>query len=215
MFISWLGEVVRMVIKSVKKLKYIIDILFGGYSINDYISKKIKKIVIYFDSLSLLKCEQNDSLSSGCLRYNREFLSNLSKLFSYSVDSVYIISLPTLTIHGFNQALCKQLNYTYLEASNLTVYDVMPSILTYEDWRQLEYLIKAANSLTYEGYHMDSDNNLIPIEFNISNMNECHCEECYEKCYIVVARDIREGRLNEKALWLNANMDYLTQIPNS
>ena len=214
LFIPWLGEVVRMIIRPVKKFKYVIDNLFIDYFVNDCVIKNIKKIIIYFNSSILLKYVQSDSLLSECLRYNGEFLSDLSKLFSYSVDSVYIISIPTLTIHGFNQALCKQLNCTYLEASNLTVYDIMPSILTYEDWRQLECLIKAANSLTYEGYHMDSDNNLIPIEFNISKVNECHCEECYEKCYIVVARDIRERRLNEKALWLNANLDYLTQIPN-
>ncbi|UGA55963.1 GGDEF domain-containing protein [Vibrio sp. VB16] len=203
-----------MIIKLVRKFKYIAGNLLFFDFIGGFINNRLRGFCNYLYSLELLKYERNRLLSSVCLRYNSELMSELSNLFSHSVDCVYIIALPTLTVHGFNKNFCKQLNYTYLETSKLTVYDIMPSILTYDDWHKLEDLVDSVHSLTYEGYHMDSDDNLIPIEFNISKVNECHCEECYEKCYIVVARDIRERRLNEEALWFKANIDYLTKVPN-
>ncbi|MGF1729169.1 diguanylate cyclase domain-containing protein [Photobacterium kasasachensis] len=160
-------------------------------SVNQHVKKITKKL-----ASSLLSMFKNDETTFRSLLFNTD-------------DAIYIINPVSMKIIGCNRNAFSRLQYTYNEMLRMRFSQIDYINGAIGRWNEIAELVEKRKSITIESTHLKKDNSSIPVEINISlgHYNG-------SGCFIAIVRDLRVRELDKEKLWIEANIDPLTRLPN-
>ena len=142
---------------------------------------------------------------------NRANRDRRIQLMEFSLDSMLESALwidSSAKILFANDATCRNLGYAHDELTNMSVFDIDPSVTEqkwYRDWDKL----RQQKTISFETEHRKKNGELIPVEVNL---NYLKVFDQGVNCAFV--RDITERKMYEQELIHVATHDALTGLPN-
>lgn len=161
------------------------------FCVNQHVKKITKKLASSF--LSIFK---SDETTFQSLLFNTD-------------DAIYIINPISMKIIGCNRNAFSRLQYSYKEMLRMRFSQIDSTNGAIGRWNEIAKLVQRRKTITIESTHLKKDNSSIPVEINISlgHYNG-------SGCFIAIVRDLRVRELDKEKLWIEANIDPLTRLPN-
>jgi diguanylate cyclase (GGDEF)-like protein/PAS domain S-box-containing protein len=164
-----------------------------------HLSVDKKQIECYiFSFQERLKIEQK-------LRENEEKYRAIVRQIS---EGIILVDPVTKKIVEANNAYCSLLGYSHQEITALTIHDLVATDPEIND-SIIHQVQRNGLDVTQESIHRHSNNSLINVEVNISNV---YFGAQKFICYAV--RDVTQRKLAEEMLKYQACHDYLTELAN-
>ncbi|OLQ74286.1 hypothetical protein BIT28_08895 [Photobacterium proteolyticum] len=161
------------------------------FGVNQHVKKITKKLASSF--LSMFK---NDDTTFRSLLFNTD-------------DAIYIINPVSMKIIGCNRNAFSRLQYTYNEMLRMRFSQIDCTNGVIGRWNEIAELVERRKSITIESTHLKKDKSSIPVEINISIGHYNGSD-----CFVAIVRDLRVRELDKEKLWIEANIDPLTKLPN-
>ncbi|MGR5147959.1 diguanylate cyclase domain-containing protein [Photobacterium alginatilyticum] len=161
------------------------------FGVNQHVKRITKKLASAF--LSVFK---NDETTFQSLLFNTD-------------DAIYIINPISMKIIGCNRNAFGRLQYSYNEMLRMRFSQIDSTNGAIGRWNEIIDLVERKKSITIESTHLRKDNSPIPVEVNIS-VGRYNGSECF----VAIVRDLRLQELDKEKLWIEANIDPLTRLPN-